>query len=81
MMAAARSRIVAAVRDVASAREAIAITAVVSSLPSLIDEALKKSMGSADARIYSRAELRRFVSEFAIELILAQVSRLKGERR
>jgi len=50
------------------AREAVA--SVLPLLPGMIEA----RVGDADARIYSRNDLRRMLAEFAVDLLLAQTS-------
>jgi hypothetical protein len=51
---------------------ALAREALVSALPSL-SGLIEKRVGDADARIYSRQELREVLAEFAVDLMFVQM--------
>jgi len=50
----------------------LAREALVSALPAL-SGLIEKRVGEADARIYSRQELRAMLAEFAVDLMFAQM--------
>lgn len=80
MLVAARHRLIDAVGDAHAlsehdreARAALdATTTLIPQLPDMVESALDRAMGDADARIFSRSQLRRFLADYAIEMVLAQ---------
>ncbi len=49
-----------------------ALTSVVPQLPSMIDAAVQKAMGTANARIFSRVQMRRFLVQILVDTLVQQ---------